>query len=148
MSSYLMIIAPFAAAAIAQTSKAFFNRRNPFKISELYRFSYSGMPSGHSAFVASLVTIIGLIEGATSPVFALALVFAVLTINDALRLRKYLGNQGAVLNILISDLKDDHFLDEKYPILKERIGHTIYDVIAGVFLGVVVSLIFFLFFIN
>lgn len=143
MNLYLLIITPFIAAGIAQASKSIFNRKNPFKIKELCRFSYSGMPSGHSAFVSSLATIIGIDQGFNSPVFALALAFAVLTINDALRLRQYLGQQGAVLNVLIEDLKDDQFLDEKYPILKERIGHTVYDVSAGILLGISVAYILF-----
>lgn len=143
MNLYLIIITPFIAAAVAQSLKIIFNRKNPFKLKELCKFSYSGMPSGHSAFVASLVTIIGLSQGIHSPIFGLALAFAILTVNDALRLRQYLGQQGAVLNILIKDLKDDQFLDEKYPILKERIGHTTSEVGVGLFLGITVAYILF-----
>jgi len=114
------------------------------KIKDFFRMSYAGMPSGHSAFVASLVTIIGLAEGMQSPLFALTLAFAVIVINDALKLRQYLGQQGAILNILIKDLKEDQFLDEKYPILKEKIGHTKVEVLAGILLGIAVGVIIFI----
>jgi uncharacterized protein len=145
MSIYYLLITPFIAAIIAQVIKIILKKKNKMKAEDLIRFSYSGMPSGHSAFVSSLVTIIGLSEGVKTPIFALALAFAVLVINDALRLRQYLGEQGAMINILIKDLTEDHFLDEKYPTLKERIGHTIIESIAGIILGIIVGLLMFVF---
>jgi hypothetical protein len=104
-------------------------------------FSYSGMPSGHSAMVISLATIIGLKEGFDSSIFALSVVFAVIVIRDAVGLRRYLGQHGRILNILVKDLKDDSFLDEKYPRLLEKIGHTPAQVMAGAMIGFLTSLI-------
>lgn len=144
MNLYLIILTPFISATIAQMIKISLGQRNKMKIKDLFRMTYAGMPSGHSAFVASLTTIIGLTEGFNSSLFALTVAFAVVVINDALKLRQYLGQQGAILNILIKDLKEDQFLDEKYPILKERIGHTKIEVLAGILLGVVIGIIIFL----
>lgn len=144
MNLYLIILTPFISATVAQMIKISLGRRNKMKIKDLFRMTYAGMPSGHSAFVASLTTIIGLTEGFNSSLFALTVAFAVVVINDALKLRQYLGQQGAILNILIKDLKEDQFLDEKYPILKERIGHTKIEVLAGILLGVVIGIIIFL----
>ncbi len=146
MESYLIILSPFIAAFIAQVIKMILVKRNKIKIKDLLKLSYAGMPSGHSAFVSSLVTIIALSKGLASPFFALALAFAVIVINDALKLRQFLGRQGAVINSLIKDLKEDQFLDQKYPLLKERIGHTIIEVSAGILLGVVVAILIFNFF--
>lgn len=146
MELYLIIITPFISAAVAQIIKIILGKRNKMRFKDLLKFSYSGMPSGHSAFVVSLVTIIGLTEGLKSPLFAVALAFAFIIINDALRLRRYLGQQGAIINILIKDLKEDQFLDEKYPILRERIGHTIIEVLAGTFLGIIIGIIIFILF--
>lgn len=143
MNHYLIIATPFIAAAIAQSLKIVLNKKNPFKVKELFKFSYAGMPSGHSAFVSSLATILALSEGIYSPIFGVTLAFGILTVNDALRLRQYLGQQGAVLNVLIRDLKDDEFLDEKYPILKERIGHTKTEVSVGLFLGISIAFVLF-----
>ncbi|MFA5644571.1 MAG: divergent PAP2 family protein [Patescibacteria group bacterium] len=143
MNLYVIIATPFISAFLAQIIKIILVKKNKMKIKDLIRLSYSGMPSGHSAFVISLATIIGLSEGFTSSLFALSLAFAVIIINDALRLRRYLGQQGAIINILIKDLKEDQFLDEKYPILRERIGHTIVEVIAGILLGLIIGILMF-----
>ncbi len=144
MNLYLIILTPFFSAATAQIIKIMLSRRNKMKLIDLIKFSYAGMPSGHSAFVSSLATIIGLTQGITSPIFALTLAFTVIVINDALKLRQYLGQQGAIVNVLIKDLKEDQFLDEKYPILKERIGHTKIEVIAGCLLGIAIGIIIFI----
>jgi uncharacterized protein len=143
MNLYLIILTPFISAAIAQIIKIILGKRNKMKIKDFFKMSYAGMPSGHSAFVASLTTVIGLSEGFQSPLFALTVAFAIIVINDALRLRQYLGQQGAILNILIKDLKEDQFLDEKYPILKEKIGHTKVEVLAGILLGIALGIIIF-----
>lgn len=143
MKLYVILLTPVIAAAIAQSIKIFLVKKNKMNFKDLIGFSYAGMPSGHSAFTVSLVSIIALTQGIDTPLFALALAFAIIIINDALRLRQYLGQQGAVINILIKDLNDDQFLDEKYPLLKERIGHTGWEVVAGIILGMVVGLLMF-----
>ncbi|HPT08730.1 MAG TPA: divergent PAP2 family protein [bacterium] len=143
MKSYIILITPLIAAVIAQIIKVLLIRKNKMSLKDLLKFSYAGMPSGHSAFTMSLVTIIALTQGLSSPLFALSLAFAIIVINDALRLRQYMSQQGAVINILIKDLNDDQFLDEKYPLLKERIGHTKLEVMAGMILGMTIGLIMF-----
>ncbi len=143
MNNYLVLATPFIAAGISQFLKMFLNQDNPFKAKDLFRLSYAGMPSSHSAFVSSMTMIIGLTQGFTSPIFGLSLAISALTINDALKLRQYLGQQGSVLNILIRDLKDDQFLDEKYPILKERIGHTKMEVTVGLIIGITIATLIF-----
>lgn len=140
---YTILLTPFVAAAIAQAIKISLTKRNKMKIKDFFAFTYAGMPSGHSAFVVSLVTIIGLSEGIKSPLFALATAFMVIVINDALKLRMYLGQQGEAINILIEDLDEDQFLDQKYPKMKERIGHTKKEVLAGSLLGLAIAIIIF-----
>ena len=83
--------------------------------------AYSGMPSGHSAITISLLTIVGLEEGLSSPLFAMSAILALIVIRDALGIRKYLGQHGKVLNILVKDLEDDKLVDEQYPHLLENI---------------------------
>jgi uncharacterized protein len=141
MQNYLLLITPFVAAAVAQAIKISLVKKNKMRLRDFFAFTYAGMPSGHSAFVISLVTIIGLVETVSSGLFALSLAFAVIIINDALKLRMYLGQQGGVINILVKDLRDDQFLDEKYPKMKDRIGHTIKEVIAGSILGIIVAIL-------
>lgn len=103
--------------------------------------AYSGMPSGHSALVVSLATIIGLTEKVTSPLFAISFILATIIIRDALGIRRYLGQHSQILNILINDLKNDKVLDQKYPHLLEHIGHTPAQVLAGAAIGASISII-------
>jgi acid phosphatase family membrane protein YuiD len=95
------------------------------------------MPSFHTGFVVSILTSIGYYEGTTSGVFALAAIFSIIIIDDALRLRVYLGDQGRYLNRLIQELSIDK---NKFPRLKERIGHRVNEVIIGGILGFVFTL--------
>ncbi len=144
MSDYIILLTPFISTAIAQGLKISLSKRNKMKLRDFFAFTYAGMPSGHSAFVMSLVTIIGLVEGLKSPLFALSIAFAVIVINDALKLRMYLGQQGETINILVEDLNEDQFLDQKYPKMKERIGHTKREVLAGSCLGIIIAIVIYI----
>jgi len=135
-----IILYPLIAAAGAQFAK-FFVRGNKMSLDWKSMVAYSGMPSSHAAMVVSLATIIGLQEGLTSPIFGLSLVFAFLVIRDAVGLRQYLGVHGSILNKLVKDLKEDHLLDERYPHLLEKIGHTPAQALAGGIIGFVISVL-------
>jgi hypothetical protein len=140
-----IIILPIIAALLAQAAK-FFVQSNKIKFSFKNLTAYSGMPSGHVAIVVSLATIIGLQEGFDSSLFAMAFIFAFLIIRDAIGLRQYLGRHGKILNVLVKDLKEDDLLDERYPRLIEKIGHTPAQAFIGGVIGAIVSLIGYFFF--
>ncbi len=140
---YHILLLPLIAGFIAQAMKLF-TKSGDGKFNIKNFFAYSGMPSGHSAIVISLATIAGLEEGFASPFFALSFIFALIVIRDALGIRSYLGQHGKILNILVKDLSNDKILDENYPRLLEKIGHTPAQVIAGGLLGFFISLIGFL----
>ncbi|MFW6381102.1 MAG: divergent PAP2 family protein [Bacillota bacterium] len=103
-----------------------------------------GMPSSHSAFVAALTTQIGLKYGFDSDLFAIVLVFSLIILYDAGGVRRAVGEQANVLNRLIQhlDIKqlglDRELLKQE---LKELIGHTPFEVIAGTLLGIAVALL-------
>lgn len=93
-----------------------------------------GMPSSHTAFVVSLSTAVGRDSGWDSPLFALAVVFAAIVMYDAAGVRRAAGEQAAILNVIIEDFRDQHqFKQER---LKELIGHTPFEVLAGAVLGI------------
>lgn len=142
---YIYLLTPIIAFVIAQGTKIIL-RSLKRKITWRDIFSYSDMPSGHTAVVISIVAILGLELGVDSPIFATALVFAMIVITDAVGLRNYLGQHGKTLNILVKDLKEDEFLDRTYPKLLERIGHTPLQVLIGGLIGLLTSVIaYFLF---
>jgi uncharacterized protein len=137
---YQILILPIVAGVLAQFLKMFI-RQNKLKISIKNLSAYSGMPSGHSAIVSSLATIIGLQEGFHSPLFAVSAILALLVMRDAIGIRRYLGEHGRILNILVKDLDEDQMLDEKYPHLLERIGHTPSQILIGALMGISISFI-------
>ncbi|MGE5653274.1 MAG: divergent PAP2 family protein [Bacillota bacterium] len=99
-----------------------------------------GMPSSHTAFVVALSTAVGRDSGWDSPLFALAVVFAAIVMYDAAGVRRAAGEQAAILNVIIEDFRDRHqFKQER---LKELIGHTPFEVLAGAILGVFIAIRF------
>ena len=141
---YNILLLPIISGIIAQSAKFFF-KANGQKFGFKNILSYAGMPSGHSAMVVSLATIILLEFGLSSPVFALSFIFAVVVIRDATGIRRYLGQHGQTLNILVKDLGEDQMLDKSYPLLLERIGHTPAQVIVGGLIGFIVSILGYIF---
>lgn len=137
---YIYLICPIISFIIAQGAKVFI-RSLKHKITWHDLFAYSDMPSGHTAVVIGLVSIIGLKDGLSSPFFAISFVFATIVIVDAIGLRNYLGAHGRTLNILVKDLKEDEFLDRTYPKQLEHIGHTPMQVLVGAMVGIVTSLV-------
>jgi uncharacterized protein len=138
---YYYLILPILAFLIAQGTKFILKSKKQKKIKLKNFFAYSDMPSGHTSVVIALATIIGLSQGIESPFFAISFVLAAIVITDAIGLRNYLGQHGKTLNILVKDLDEDDFLDDTYPKLLEKIGHTPIQVIIGAFIGFIVSLI-------
>ena len=93
---------------------------------------YGGLPSNHSAIVSSMTTLIAIKEGFNHPAFGVALTLAFIVMLDAASLRKQIGKQAAALNRLAKtvNLKSE---------LRERVGHTVIEIIAGIFVGIVVA---------
>lgn len=104
-----------------------------------YFVSTGGMPSAHSASVCGLATRIGLDTGFHTPIFALALWFALIVMFDAQSVRKAAGEQAKILNQIRDELKEHHHLPQDK--LKELLGHTRLEVFAGALTGITVGLI-------
>lgn len=100
-----------------------------------------GMPSSHSALVSALATSVGLIAGFKSPIFSVALGFAVVVMYDAAGLRQAAGRMAGILNQLTDDIYQ-HRQDYVPVRLRELLGHTPFEVIVGAFLGAMVAYIY------
>lgn len=92
-------------------------------------FQQGGMPSTHSAFVTSLLIIVGHKMGTDSVEFAITVVFSCIVWYDAIGVRAILGEQARVLNVL------QHFHR-----LKETLGHSFVEVFAGIAFGAAVTM--------
>ena len=95
------------------------------------------MPSSHSAIVACLSTMIAKEEGITSTAFAISVIFSIIVMCDAVGVRNTVGKQSKVLNNILKDHKKSNF--EK---LQEMTGHTPFQVVTGVVIGIIVGFIF------
>ena len=97
-----------------------------------------GMPSGHSATVSSLAVSAAMVYGLGSFEFAIALVFAIVVCKDAMGVRLETGKQAAIINDIVEAFNvltsEEKLSDAK---LKEFVGHTPLQVIAGILLGIV-----------
>lgn len=131
-----------------------------------------GMPSSHSALVVSLTIGMARAESFDSPIFALTLAFAAVVMYDAMGVRRAAGEQAKTLNRLIVSYQDfwdvlkahplldfgddedetssegtsaedaSHDEDNERKALKEYLGHTPLEVMAGALLGILVAMIY------
>ncbi|XVE74823.1 hypothetical protein DITRI_Ditri12bG0049200 [Diplodiscus trichospermus] len=130
------LICAFISFAIAQSIKFFTSwyKERRWDIKQLV--GSGGMPSAHSATVAALATAIGFQEGFGGPLFAISLILACIVMYDATGVRLQAGRQAEVLNQIVYELPAEHPLAESRP-LRELLGHTPPQVIAGGLLGVI-----------
>lgn len=103
-------------------------------------FNTGGMPSAHSATVASLATVAGFYYGFHSVTFLIVLIFSIITMFDAAGVRRNVGRQASILNKMLDDLYKKGQVPEQR--LKELLGHTPVEVFAGAFLGIVMAYLF------
>lgn len=99
------------------------------------------MPSSHAAAVSAISTAVGLHYGVDSPLFALTLLFTIIVITDAQGVRRASGQQAEILNKILDDIYWKKKIQEDR--LKELVGHTPMEVIAGIILGIIVVFIFY-----
>jgi acid phosphatase family membrane protein YuiD len=98
-----------------------------------------GMPSSHTALVASLATAIGIEYGWDSTYTALAMIYAFIVMYDAAGVRLAASRQAVTLNKIVDELFEEGEIHQER--LKELLGHTPVEVIAGATLGIVMALI-------
>ena len=100
-----------------------------------------GMPSGHSATVTSLAVTSALVYGTGSFQFAVSAVLALIVCHDAMGVRRETGKQAIVINELVEAFEALKIKDLPEVKLKEFVGHTPIQVLAGILVGVVNSFI-------
>ena len=100
-----------------------------------------GMPSSHSATVCGLTTTAGLCYGVESFQFAVSFVLASVVMYDAIGVRQETGKQARLLNMIMEQdlfrMNNEDFQQR----LKELVGHTPLQVLAGAVLGILLALL-------
>lgn len=136
LQSSLVFLIPITVGILTQAIKfAIYTYKHGFNIE--YAFTHGHMPSAHTSLVVSLLTSVAYYEGIHSGSFALSAVLAFIVIDDAARIRMYLGDQGRYLNMLVDQL---NLNQNNFPRLKERVGHRISEIIGGAFVGLFLTL--------
>lgn len=115
------IVIPFIAILLAELVKVTIDYIR--KRSKLRFINPGGMPSGHSAFVGSLVAVVAYREGIESTVFMIAAVIALVVMYDAVTLRNAAGKHAESIN--------KHHDDK----LEESLGHNVWEVVVGAVFG-------------
>ncbi len=127
-----------AAWFIAQTIKVVLGVIKEKRFNFKWFVGTGGMPSSHAAGVIALVTSVGLQVGVGSPLFALALLFTIVVLCDAQGVRWSTGKQAEILNRIMDDIYFKKKIQEDR--LKELVGHTPIQVLAGMLIGLTVAL--------
>jgi acid phosphatase family membrane protein YuiD len=105
-----------------------------------YLVGSGGMPSSHSATVSALAVSVGINEGFGTTLFAVATILALIVIYDSAGVRQSVGQQSVVLNRIMRELK----LGQSRVIgaeLRELMGHTPFEVLVGVVLGIAFAVV-------
>src|SRR5690625_2682839 len=118
-------------------------------------FGTGSMPSSHSAAVSALTTSIGIIEGISSPIFAVSFVFSIIIMFDATGIRREAGEHAVILNQLVRDFRTlfEEATDwnqkeeyEKIAELKTLLGHKPIEVFVGALTGIAIAFLLQLFY--
>lgn len=108
---------------------------------DLKRFvSSGGMPSSHSSMVVACTAAIGKLYGISGPIFAISVVFSAVVMYDACNVRRSAGDTARLVNQLLAHVEKltaEDFAED----LKEVMGHTPLQVLAGAVLGLLVGLL-------
>ncbi len=103
-----------------------------------------GFPSTHATLTSTITTAIGIREGLTSPIFGLGVALSIIIMYDAMNVRYYAGKNISLTKQIVRDLKS-HGVKLTGPMyvekIKEILGHSKIEVIAGCIWGIVVSVV-------
>lgn len=131
-----ILISSILAWGLAQILKTLINYLSTKEFNPERLFGSGGMPSSHSATVCALVTSVGIKYGVAGFEFAMAAVFAIIVMYDAMNVRHEAGKHAKWINIITTTLQPDVPFDRKF---KEYLGHTPLQVIMGAILGIAVA---------
>jgi len=100
-----------------------------------------GMPSSHSSFVISLTSAVGYTEGVSSALFAVCAVLSFVVMYDASGVRRATGIQAKVINKLVDSYEESEDVEISNEKLKELIGHSPLEVLAGAIVGLLTAIL-------
>lgn len=133
-----ILMITLSAWVIAQTIKVSIGVIRQKKFDFRWFVGTGGMPSSHAAGASCLAASIGIVYGFSSVDFALAASFAIVVMFDAQGVRRSTGRQARILNKITEDIYWKGKINENR--LRELVGHTPIEVVAGSLLGIAIAL--------
>lgn len=140
-----MFMSPLLGWGVAQILKTIINFAMTREWNPERLIGSGGMPSSHSSTVAGLVYATAYCKGFGGYEFPMALTFAFIVMYDAMNVRMETGKQAIILNLFLKDeefmknLKAANVIDRPGILLKEYVGHTPIQVLAGLCLGLLIG---------
>lgn len=124
---YKYAITPIIAWLVAGTVKFIVNYIR-FRSEAANLIGNGGFPSNHTTVISSIVFLIGLSEGVATPIFGLGVAVFMITIIDAMGIRRAVGKHATMINQYVVP-------EPSATLLRERQGHTPFEVLGGLVLG-------------
>ncbi len=148
--NYILVTA-IAAWCIAQLLKTIINFIKYKKFSFERLFGAGGWPSAHSAMVCSAAAGVYRVEGVNSTQFAIMCIVALITMYDAMGVRRAAGQQAREINKINRYLEEmrtakslENFAQAAnagVAVMKEYLGHTPFEVVSGALLGIALAFV-------
>jgi acid phosphatase family membrane protein YuiD len=132
LDNFFPLIASISAMVLSQTIKLIIMLLSGNKVNLVSLTRSGGMPSSHSALITAITLSIGLKNGVNSSHFFLAVALSLVVIYDARGIRHTVGKHAKILN--------QNVLHHRDPKLNEHTGHTFPEIIAGICIGIIISL--------
>ena len=132
---YKYAVIPVIAWLVAGTVKFIVNYIR-FRREAVTLIGNGGFPSTHTTVISSTVFFIGLSEGINQPIFSLGVAVLMITMFDAMGIRRALGKQAAMINQHIGP-------HQTTKPLRERQGHTPVEVLGGLIVGFLLAFVFY-----
>ncbi len=131
------MLAPYLAAPVlawfmSQALKYYLLRKTGLAPKGFRVLAGSGnMPSVHTSVVVALTVVVGALEGLTSAIFALTLIFTIVVMYDAMQVRRATGELGTALAEMVT-LTKLKLTRNPY----QALGHHPLEVAAGIIIGI------------
>jgi len=133
------LVIPVSAWVISQLIKVFVVLAREKRFDWWFLLGSGGMPSSHTALVCALAAAVAMMQGFNSIAFAIAAILAVVVMYDAAGVRQAVGRQSIILNRIVKELREKRPRGEVERDLREFIGHTQFQVLAGAILGILIA---------
>ena len=139
----LFILIPIVVGGVTQVLKALVKSVKAKELRLKYVLDYGDFPSTHTAFVVSVVTVVGFNQGINSIIFFLAMALAIIIIRDAWSFRRKVSRYGEVINKIRPSLSKEQRKAIHGIRVEERLGHNFYELFGGAIFGFFLSWLFY-----